>query len=237
MKKFIALILAGLMVFALAACGQQTSQETGGSATEAAVSGGWAVQSSPVVTEEVKAAFDLLNAPTTGETYTPVAYLEMQVVGGFNYRVLCKETLSDADATTTYAIVTLYSDPQQNVELTEVLNCSAEEKPAGLMGGWEEPKTPEVTDEAKSALEKATDTLTGATYSPVALLGTQVVSGTNYSILCRATPSTADGTPYYVIVTVYEDLQGNAQITDTYEFTAGTAAAAADAQSASSQAE
>ena len=66
-----------------------------------------------------------------------------------------------------------------------------------------------MTDAAKAALEKACETLTGAEYTPVALLATQIVAGTNYRIICQSTPAVPGAESSYVIVTVYADLQGN----------------------------
>lgn len=69
--------------------------------------------------------------------------------------------------------------------------------------------------DAKAALEKAVDGLTGYAYEPIAMLGSQVVAGTNYAILCRGTVVVPDAVPTYEIAIVYEDLDGNAEITDT----------------------
>ena len=60
----------------------------------------------------------------------------------------------------------------------------------------------------------------GMEYTPVALLATQVVAGTNYRLLCEARATVPDAEAEYVILTVYADLQGGAEITDTAEFTA-----------------
>ena len=49
---------------------------------------------------------------------------------------------------------------------------------------------------------------------PVALLGTQIVSGTNYRILCSGTTVTADPVTSLYVVDVYEDLQGAAEVKD-----------------------
>ena len=86
------------------------------------------------------------------------------------------------------------------------------------MGGWTETEVPEMTDEAKAALEKACETLTGAEYTPVALLATQVVAGTNYRILCESRASVQSSEAGYVIVTVYADPEGHAELTGTFEF-------------------
>ena len=95
--------------------------------------------------------------------------------------------------------------------------CAAAET---MVGGWElkEAQGAALTDErAQEAFEKATKDLDGAEYVPVALLGTQLVAGTNYCILCQVTPVVPDAKPAWALVYIYADLQGNAQITNVYE--------------------
>lgn len=78
--------------------------------------------------------------------------------------------------------------------------------------------------EAQVAFDKAMDAIEGATYDPIAVLGTQVVSGTNYAILCRVTPIVTDGTSELAVVTVYEDLDGRAEILSAEPFDLATVA-------------
>lgn len=68
------------------------------------------------------------------------------------------------------------------------------------------------TEEARTAFNKATEGLTGAGYEIVAQLGQQVVAGTNYIFLCKETLVTAEPVTKLSFVTVYADLQGNAEI-------------------------
>ena len=56
--------------------------------------------------------------------------------------------------------------------------------------------------------------LLGAGYEPVAYLACQVVSGMNYKMFCRTTPIIPDAEPFFTVVTVYADLEGNAEVTD-----------------------
>ena len=99
-------------------------------------------------------------------------------------------------------------------------SCDDEEKTDNgksgdeIVGGWSSPDSVKLTDEATNALKKATEKLAGGTYEPIALLGTQVVAGTNYRLLCTFTPATEGADASYTIVTVYEDLEGNAEITE-----------------------
>jgi hypothetical protein len=56
-----------------------------------------------------------------------------------------------------------------------------------------------LTEEAQSAFDKAMEGLVGVNYTPLALLGTQLVSGTNYSFLCEAAVVYPDAQPYYAV--------------------------------------
>ena len=84
--------------------------------------------------------------------------------------------------------------------------------PAPLLGGWDLSGDLALTDEAQAAFDKATEGLLGVNYTPLALLGTQLVSGTNYCLLCEAAVVYPGAQPYYALVYVYADLQGAAEI-------------------------
>ena len=88
----------------------------------------------------------------------------------------------------------------------------AAEKAPTVVGGWTISEDAAITDEARAAIEKAMEGVTGVGYEPVALIGTQLVSGTNYCILCEARVIVPDAAPYYALVYVYADLKGGAEI-------------------------
>ena len=71
------------------------------------------------------------------------------------------------------------------------------------------------------AFNKAIDCLDGYRYEVVAVLGSQVVAGMNYSYLCKGEMVIPDAKPDYNIVNVYEDLKGDAQITETVRLPEG----------------
>lgn len=259
LKKINALVLAGLLIFSLAACGQkqtdtQTEQkeaaaaeateaavteetaetvtekaaeensgeaaEEAFTAEEAAIVGGWTRAESPEVPGEVKALLEKAAEKLLGAEYEPVALIGSQVVAGTNYQLLCRITPVVPDAVPHYAIVTLYEDPDGNASITDILESQAEGEalPGELTGAWENPESPVMTDEAKAAMDKALEKLVGADYKPIALLATQIVSGTNYSILCQVTPVVPDAESSFAIVHVYRDLEGNAEITEVFDF-------------------
>lgn len=231
MKKMISVLLAMSLTLSLAACSgtsPKTAQETssaqpaaGASSTVAEVQhleGGWERPVSPVVTEEQKTLLERATQELDGAQYAAVACLGTQVVAGTNHRLLCTVTPVVPDAVSTYAIVTLYEDLEGNAELTEVLESTEEAPQEGLAGGWTAPESPELTEEALTMFQKATEDVEGTSYSPVVLLSTQVVAGTNYRFLCEAHPGIREGETEYDILTVYEDLEGNVELTEVVSF-------------------
>lgn len=72
-------------------------------------------------------------------------------------------------------------------------------------------------EDAQTAFDAALAAEDDAVYTPVALLSTQKAAGTNYCILCRISPAEADSAPYWALVYLAADLQGNAEVTNVYE--------------------
>lgn len=239
MSKFGYLAIAGMCAatIALAGCGgaqQATSssaeQSTSTAATEStAIDGGWSF--APL--DEIHLSSDLGNifvkaAKGTGaEGYSPALVLATQVVAGTNYAFLCDS------GDQSWHIVAVYNDLQGNasiisdeeIDIANVKIADAE-KPGGdedMVGAWEvvNPEEPGVVSEAAMlAFEKASKTYTGMNFDILAVLGTQVVAGTNYKVLCAGAQVTADPEtePSLYVVDVYEDLEGASEITDVSYF-------------------
>lgn len=83
-----------------------------------------------------------------------------------------------------------------------------------LDGGWEAASDPGITDEVRALCEKALNGLVGVNYVPVTYLGSQVVAGRNHAILCQATTVYPGAKPRWVILYLYEDLDGDVTVTD-----------------------
>ncbi len=90
--------------------------------------------------------------------------------------------------------------------------CGRQKEETQNVRGWTVTEGAALTEEAQSAFDKATESLMGVDYTPLALLGTQLVSGTNYCFLCEAAVVAPDAQPYYSIVSVYQDTQGKAEV-------------------------
>lgn len=83
-------------------------------------------------------------------------------------------------------------------------------------GAWamnEGSTLPKDNPEAMNAFKKATRDLVGYRYQVVAVLGSQVVAGMNYAYLCTAKMSAPQAKTEYRIITVYENLSGEASVT------------------------
>lgn len=99
---------------------------------------------------------------------------------------------------------------QQQAEKEKVITAWGET----AAGGWEAAADPAVSDEVRALFDKAVNGLTGVNYVPAAYLGTQVVAGRNHAILCQATTVYPGAAPRWVIMYLYEDLNGAVTITD-----------------------
>lgn len=78
-------------------------------------------------------------------------------------------------------------------------------------GAWTMTEKTELTEEARDAFQEATSGILDVGYEPVALLGTQVVSGMNYCFLARVT-AYEEGSSAYELLYVYRDPAGKAEI-------------------------
>ena len=82
--------------------------------------GAWQEADSPVLTEEVKAAFEKSTEGFVGVDYVPVAFLSQQVVAGVQYRILCEATTVYPGAEMHYAVVDVYVSPEGNANFLSV---------------------------------------------------------------------------------------------------------------------
>ena len=117
-------------------------------------------------------------------------------------------------------MVTLYEDLQGNVTISDVKKSELEVPLAGLMGGWQAPESAEVDADLEAAFAKASEGWTGSAITPVALVGTQVVAGMNYRVLCIVAPVESGAQAHWALVTLYKDLQGGCTFSDIVNFAA-----------------
>lgn len=177
--------------------------------------GEWNMNITPDVPSEALKAFNKAIKNYGGVKLEVIGYMGNQVVSGTNYKLLCKSTAVTPNASTKLSVVTVYENLQGNSEIAEVedYNTGAESSNE-LSGGTIQAEDVTITKEVQKAFDKATKEYAGTKLEPIALVGTQVVSGTNYKLLCKSTAVTPNAKAQFVIATVYQSLDGSAEITD-----------------------
>lgn len=119
--------------------------------------------------------------------------------------------------------------------IVSLAGCARQQ--ATSVGGWTPAEGAKISEEAQAAFDKAMEALVGVNYTPVALLATQLVSGMNYCLLCEAAVVYPDAQPYYALVYIYRDLQGNAEIKKIVRLDMGDIAESGEVREAESAGE
>ena len=91
-----------------------------------------------------------------------------------------------------------------------------------MTGGWAHAASPEITDELRKVFDKAFDGFTGSDVKPVAYLGSQVVAGMNHCFLCQSTVVYPGAEPQYVLVYIYEALDGSSELINIADLDIGS---------------
>jgi len=217
MKKITAIMLSVLLCAAvLAGCGAKSApaeesapiEESAPAEEGAPLLGGWTAAEDFAVGSERQELFDKAMEGLVGVDYEPIAYLASQSVAGTNHAFLCSARVVRPDAKPYYALVRIYQDLQGGAEILDIQAMApngelSEDAASGeaLAGGW---SVPESEEDGLAAFAMASERLLGVDYTPVKVLGEQVVSGKNYCVLCQAKAVAPDAKPYYCLVTVWQ---------------------------------
>lgn len=218
MKKWMIVSFVGML---LVGCTQGTSantpteqpstpapektEEPSTPATQEVV-GGWEATDMYVsrLSKEQQETFDKALEGLVGVGYTPIQVLAVQLVSGTNLAYLAVGETVTATPEKNYYVITVYADLNGGAELTNIhkidssdLHTKEDTKNGPQFGGWtiyENMEPVELPDaELQGKFVEATAQLMGVTLQPVAVLGTQLVNGTNYCILCKG--NTVSPTP------------------------------------------
>ena len=181
------------------------------------------IENETYIDQEAKEAFENAKKDYTSLELDAIALLAKQVVSGQNYMFLAKGYEKEDEQNAKYKIVIVYKNLENkstitkvnNFDYTKYVNENIENNKENLDGGWyvQSPGKPIMLDQkTQAAFDNATSTLTGTTYSPITILGKQLVSGTNYAILCYGKPSYENKNEAIYLLTLYEDLNKTQEI-------------------------
>ncbi len=84
------------------------------------------------------------------------------------------------------------------------------------MTEWIVPESTDITPELADLFSRAIDGLVGVGYTPKLYLGYLVSGGTIHCFLCESVVIVPDAVPYWSLVYVFEDTEGNATVTSMY---------------------
>ncbi|MBQ3295444.1 MAG: DUF4430 domain-containing protein [Erysipelotrichaceae bacterium] len=93
------------------------------------------------------------------------------------------------------------------------------EKTDTKVGGWEgvDGYTQLLGEEEKQIFEKAIEGLVGVGYTPIQVIATQVVNGTNYAYLAQGTTVTANPKKSFYIVKINKNTKGDVELLSAIE--------------------
>ena len=224
MKKKILLFTVLLAVcVVIAGCGKEKEEDV----EDNPVDGGWEIVLTDKQVGLEEADIKLFNDAKEGYVgmdLEPIALLGTQVVAGTNYMFLAKGTPVVQNPESSYKVVVIYKDLQGNTSISKVndfdytkyVSKDIESNATELVGGWttEAPGKLNVLDDenAEAAWEKATETLTGMSFNPIAIVGKQVVAGTNYAVLSYAKGSYEGSKEEIYLVTLYDGVDGTKEL-------------------------
>lgn len=237
MKKSLTVLAAAAMAgtLILGGCAKPEAVEAEKPETaEDTVLGGWTPYTEYVqlLDENDKVLFEEAMEGLVGVKYTPVQLLATQVVSGTNYAFLASAENVSTEADKGFAIVTIYKNLEgktevlaiNRIDIADVKTLDNVNDP-NVVGGWtctDIGKVAGISAEGEAAISKALEGFTGVNLKPIVLLGTQLVSGTNYMFLCRGNTVTENPVTSLYVTVVYEDLEGNCTITDNKVFDLNT---------------
>lgn len=210
MKRTIALLTTAALTFSLSACSANSNLNKETIEISAASAASEPIQESNSDNwnkpESREVSSDLIQ--TFADYNGSVPLLVLQENDNQNIS-LCSYTFEDGDTDYFFG----YTDGT----VTEVEETGVPVYDSDLEGGWRHREDMNLSKEDIQLFDKALEGLVGVNYSPIAVLATQVVAGTNYAYLCEATPAVLNPEPFYAVVVIYEDLSGNTEISDIVE--------------------
>lgn len=196
--------------------------------------GGWNVNndySNIRMSKELKKPLDEALQGYVGISVKPLVLIGTQVVNGMNYKYLCQTAPVVPNAKKSLSLVTVHkplvTNEEQSARITNVEEFKIENYledrdiigRAPIMGGYapcEDNAKVKLPKQVNKAFKSATGKLRGVKYTPILYLGNQIVSGSNYSVLCMGKTSTRNPETHIFVLTIYAPLKGEAVVKSIY---------------------
>ena len=169
-----------------------------GGITTSGTFGGWTL----VDSDASKLPQDLASAigivfDDDNEKVTPIYYYGYQVVNGLNHCLILKRVRSRNGKTKIDYVTAVINIPPKINGYKEAKLVSKEVADETIL-----------SEEAQKAFDAKVKPLTGVGYTPLLEVGTQVVKGINYHIICQALTQYPDSIPYAVRIIINQFGEG-----------------------------
>lgn len=222
MKKLLSIIMALSMIIALTACGAENASSK--EYEEEELAGGWTVSGEnggAGLDGEVQGYYDKavksLDDKVDKKNLTPIGLLAMGKEDN-SYVILCNLKKSSEKYSTKILSFVVNGEKTENVKLSSFVipdYTKEYENPDGnaayeINSSLNAATLPE---NVQTAWDKAFEVFCGSSMTPVAYLGSQVVAGSNYAVLCTSKTVTMEPVIGLKVIIIYADLEGNAEIT------------------------
>ena len=189
----------------------------------------WTMPESIEMTSELNGLFNEGVEGLTKATFEPAAYLGYIEETNLAHAFLCKTT--EDTGKTFWSVVYIKEDSEGKVNLLDVQSIMLTESSdkgavqfgtvSGdeLVGSWSvdgesvSKGIGDISDDIKVAIDEALKSKVSVTYEPIMIMGSQVVSGTNYAVLCKNETSSE-----WTIVYVYKNLDGKGTLMNVATF-------------------
>lgn len=226
MKKTAALLMAMLMVLNLAACTGKKEDEVigkGKSKIVIKVVDNNGEEKNYNLATDAGTVYDVLNelsadknAGFTFETIEVGGYKIVKTINGV------QTSLDDGTYWEFYVRGEISNRTIENVPIEDGVLYSfnyVDKSEKEKVGGWQscDGYTQLLAEEDLTRFEKAVEGLVGVGYTPVQVIATQLVNGTNYAYLAQGTTITANPKKSFYIVKITEDAQGNIDLASAME--------------------
>ena len=211
MKNILAILIAGILISAAAVAGcsktdstdnntsdvsQQTTQPPKKEKTTSDSKYVVSKKTDSLLTKSQKKSFEKALEGYQGITFEPVAVISQQVVAGVNFVYLCLGTTTTEKPVTTWNIVTVYEDLNENdnilyansIDLENIKTLSEKEDDTGVAGAFKDVET-DSSGKIDETLQKAVNEAlknTKKEYTLITVLGSQTTDDTtNYKIFAQ----------------------------------------------------
>ena len=168
--------------------------------------------------QKLATAFGKLSESLVGASYTPIAYLGSQQVNGVNHAVLAEQTLITANENKNIVVI-IFNEKPGSMDDPTLVNIERVVEGGDGFGGTQIDVETEINKTAQGLFDKAFGGFVGSVVTPFALLGTQVVRGTNFIFACESTPVLADNDEDFkkVAIVTINDIDDNVTFVDLLE--------------------